>query len=967
MNLRHLCATLALALLIAAPVPVLSQRTPLYQDGVALPNHLGKFTTQGRSTDVGTMDGDALGAGASPFAIDDRGGSALRARDGYSTDPLHPFNLNVDPYHVFEVGHDSDGNARLLLDSRNGAPLRTLVCDFNGVRSLCLGSAVSGMPSVDSTAALALLPSTYAPAVVRLDTVAGAGAPPQLYRATGSPCALGGGTGDGGLQVASADGFCWVALLPAAGADIRMWSQIGTADDTATGALADTAMRSESWPSGVAKVLHLPRGTVRLKNLNLLCASLIGVGEGGSIVATTDDATATDVMINYTGPADGVECPPLEVAGITFAMPPVDQITLVVPPIQKAIRIEKDDGVRAPIFGVRLHDNTFTGGNIGVLASGVIGAHLWNLTGDRQWNTSFIVNGYGAATGTNITAPTGNNIVENIVCKGGGNYCVSATANAHAVPALAIQDTIVRNVYCIGMGWISAKMCVDGVTGGENGANYTGIVSRDSRAGGLEIKTGEFTMVTSPGMRNANVDVTCYNSLDFGSCFWMPFDGPSVTPDLIGQMSGRVYATWTPPAPYVAGAYYDTGKVVTNGGNTYLAVTPGLTAGVAPTHTGIVLTSASVIDGGTGCPDGVAVQFQLAPGPVGVILKEVVVSGNVGGGVLSDPLTIVAGTYRTTSPDPQDSVPIGSSCTTRPKIAITTTGIATANDGEAQWLYIEPTPVRANSFSAVTDEAVTDTELTVVAQNTAYGIFVRPTGSSDRTSRRHRYHLTADVYNACVMDGPGLLSSSPVGTVDQFVLVSPWCRAQNFSSSAAIWVGHSDATYTNNWPNFIIDGGEIIAERSYAIKDRYFSGISVTPGTVGLTLNGTLLVGAVGTVYDEGSPWTIKHIGGSISTTDAANAVNPIRTGTNASAVLNYTATPGTVVTNGRPTAYQDWVDGAGSTFNFGGRLYDGTAAVAPTSRCNYGQVVQSLTPGAGGQPVNGWYCSTPAFTWTAF
>lgn len=71
-------------------------------------------------------------------------------------------------------------------------------------------------------------------------------APPMVYNASTSACSLNAGAGDGGSQVPSADGKCWVANLPAEGGDIRIWgaNANGAADATAAVRAAIAAMGS---------------------------------------------------------------------------------------------------------------------------------------------------------------------------------------------------------------------------------------------------------------------------------------------------------------------------------------------------------------------------------------------------------------------------------------------------------------------------------------------------------------------------------------------------------------------------------------------------------------------------------------------------------------------------------------------------------------------------------------------------
>lgn len=70
--------------------------------------------------------------------------------------------------------------------------------------------------------------------VVRLGFAAAGDAPPVLYRASPAACSLGSGDGDGGIQVKSSDGKCWLASLGSGPADLRIWGCKfdGTTDDT---------------------------------------------------------------------------------------------------------------------------------------------------------------------------------------------------------------------------------------------------------------------------------------------------------------------------------------------------------------------------------------------------------------------------------------------------------------------------------------------------------------------------------------------------------------------------------------------------------------------------------------------------------------------------------------------------------------------------------------------------------------
>lgn len=80
-----------------------------------------------------------------------------------------------------------------------------------------------------NTAALsAMSVSGGPPVVMRLGYVAVGDAPTLLYIASSLPCSMNSGSGDGGAQVPSVDGKCWVATFPAEGADIREWGRKAT-------------------------------------------------------------------------------------------------------------------------------------------------------------------------------------------------------------------------------------------------------------------------------------------------------------------------------------------------------------------------------------------------------------------------------------------------------------------------------------------------------------------------------------------------------------------------------------------------------------------------------------------------------------------------------------------------------------------------------------------------------------------
>lgn len=88
-----------------------------------------------------------------------------------------------------------------------------------------------------NTAALsAMSVSGGPPAIMRLGYATAGDAPSLLYIASSSPCLMNSGSGDGGAQVPSADGKCWIATFPAEGADVREWGAKADGSTLATSA-----------------------------------------------------------------------------------------------------------------------------------------------------------------------------------------------------------------------------------------------------------------------------------------------------------------------------------------------------------------------------------------------------------------------------------------------------------------------------------------------------------------------------------------------------------------------------------------------------------------------------------------------------------------------------------------------------------------------------------------------------------
>lgn len=114
-------------------------------------------------------------------------------------------------------------------------------------------------PSVANNTQLSTFASTSTNAIIRLGYATAGDAPEVVYLASNSACSLNAGAGDGGSQVPTSDGKCWLAILPAQ-PDIRIWgANTISVDNTAK---IQAAMN-------VAQTIFVPSGTFITSNLVL--------------------------------------------------------------------------------------------------------------------------------------------------------------------------------------------------------------------------------------------------------------------------------------------------------------------------------------------------------------------------------------------------------------------------------------------------------------------------------------------------------------------------------------------------------------------------------------------------------------------------------------------------------------------------------------------------------------------------
>jgi hypothetical protein len=147
---------------------------------------------------------------------------------------------------------------------------------------------------VPNTIALRALPSTAGQAVRDSFKIAG-DAPPQLYLASDNACKLNAGQGDGGSEVRSADGKCWL-IEQQISYDIRQWGLSPANSAAMNGAalekiFADAGSRHFTIPAGVFTIAC--RSRLRAAS----SISLLGAGAGRSVLRLERQCPALDRAI----------------------------------------------------------------------------------------------------------------------------------------------------------------------------------------------------------------------------------------------------------------------------------------------------------------------------------------------------------------------------------------------------------------------------------------------------------------------------------------------------------------------------------------------------------------------------------------------------------------------------------------------------------------------------------------------
>lgn len=166
-----------------------------------------------------------------------------------------------------------------------------------------------GFPTIPNNVTMRDTPSTFAPYVIRLGYYSPGDSPQLVYASSPNPCTINGEFGDGGAQVPSSDGNCWIAQFPTNGYDPRFWGTVGdgTTDDSVAMGHFFAYLNALPLPDTGAEYF------VSLQGLSIATSIPLNVPrdvtmKGGTFVALAGShwcATDTSVPIPIPSPAGG--------------------------------------------------------------------------------------------------------------------------------------------------------------------------------------------------------------------------------------------------------------------------------------------------------------------------------------------------------------------------------------------------------------------------------------------------------------------------------------------------------------------------------------------------------------------------------------------------------------------------------------------------------------------------------------
>lgn len=156
-------------------------------------------------------------------------------------------------------------------------------------RNLGSNTTVLAGVTVNNNTQLTTLPSTISVAT-RFGYAAAGDAPPVLYTRSNSVCSLNAGAGDGGSQIPTSDGKCWIGKLPEP-VDVRIFGAQGDGSTDDSNAIANAV--------AYGKDIYLPSGRTYIVSRPIQLGSGQNLfGYGAALKRAAQISTTTTTSIN---------------------------------------------------------------------------------------------------------------------------------------------------------------------------------------------------------------------------------------------------------------------------------------------------------------------------------------------------------------------------------------------------------------------------------------------------------------------------------------------------------------------------------------------------------------------------------------------------------------------------------------------------------------------------------------------
>lgn len=183
-----------------------------------------------------------------------------------------------------------------------------------------VASVTNATPQVATKAALQSVASTTYPYVMRMGYAVAGDAPPLTYVSSSSACSLNAGAGDGGSQVPSSDGKCWLAVFGQC-LDVSEWGANGSPGDgqriqyalntaSSSGGSGCVFARAIGAPYIIDTGLSIPNGVAIYgaggTQYNGLTATVAQWSSKGTWLECTDPTNPCVSMLSHGSTIDGI-------------------------------------------------------------------------------------------------------------------------------------------------------------------------------------------------------------------------------------------------------------------------------------------------------------------------------------------------------------------------------------------------------------------------------------------------------------------------------------------------------------------------------------------------------------------------------------------------------------------------------------------------------------------------------------